>query len=679
MMGRCLFGFSGEKPFLLPDNEGVKMNTSPVRMDDLPLNRFHCRIAALTFGAHLTDGYVLGVIGYAIIQLTPAMQLTPFMAGMIGGSALLGLFLGSLVLGWISDHIGRQKIFTFSFLLITLASFLQFFATTPEHLIGLRILIGIGLGGDYSVGHTLLAEFSPRRHRGVLLGAFSVVWTVGYVLASIAGHHFISESPEAWRWLLASAAMPALLITLLRWGTPESPRWLLRQGRFAEAHAIVHRYFGPHVLLGDEVATATHKHIKTLFSSRYWRRTAFNSVFFVCLVIPWFVIYTWLPTIAQTIGLEDALTASLMLNALLIVGALLGLVLTHLLAHRKFLLGSFLLLAATLVVMACLPSGSSLTLLLFVLFSTTISAVSNLVGILPAESFPTDIRSLGVGFATAMSRLGAAVSTGLLPWVLAQWGMQVTLLILAAVLLVGFVVTWLWAPETKALPLVAAGNVGGANEQAAAALLLAQRKNGTPMSLTALSMGDERALHWLRYLMALGFEEAVLLETAADLRFASEFVARHIAEWQRQNPLDLIITGCQSSEGQNGQTPFLLAEMLGWPCFTQVERFTLNALFITLEQRTEHGLRCCRVRLPAVIAVRQCGEVALPVPGMRQRMAAGKAEIIRKTVAAELPAMQCLQLARAAQRRGATLIDGQTVAGKAQKLWQDYLRQRMQP
>lgn len=63
-------------------------------------------------------------------------------------------------------------------------------------------------------------------------------------------------------------------------------------GRFAEAHAIVHRYFGPHVLLGDEVVTATHKHIKTLFSSRYWRRTAFNSVFFVCLVIPWFVIYT---------------------------------------------------------------------------------------------------------------------------------------------------------------------------------------------------------------------------------------------------------------------------------------------------------------------------------------------------------------------------------------------------
>ena len=318
------------------------------------------------------------------------------------------------------------------------------------------------------MGHTLLAEFAPRRHRGILLGAFSVVWTIGYVLASLAGHHFISENPEAWRWLLASSALPALLITLLRWGTPESPRWLLRQGRFAEAHAVVRRCFGPHVLLGDEVVAASNKRIGTLFSPRYWRRTAFNSIFFVCLVIPWFVIYTWLPTIAETIGLEDALTASLLLNALLIVGALLGLVLTHLLAHRHFLLGSFLLLATTLIAMAFLPAGSPWTLLLFILFSTTISAVSNLVGILPAESFPTDIRSLGVGFATAMSRLGAAIGTGLLPWTLAQWGMTVTLLLLAGVLLIGFVVTWLWAPETKALPLASAGSgdkrQGGANE-----------------------------------------------------------------------------------------------------------------------------------------------------------------------------------------------------------------------
>jgi len=197
-------------------------------MDDLPLNRFHLRIAGLTFGAHLTDGYVLGVIGFALVQLTPQMSLTPLQEGLIGGSALLGLFFGSLVLGWISDHIGRQKIFNFSFVLITLASFGQFFAQTPEQLFWLRVLVGIGLGGDYSVGHTMLAEFSPRKYRGVLLGSFSVVWTLGYVAASLIGHQLVDAGPDAWRWLLASASLPALVITILRWGTPESPRWLLR-------------------------------------------------------------------------------------------------------------------------------------------------------------------------------------------------------------------------------------------------------------------------------------------------------------------------------------------------------------------------------------------------------------------------------------------------------------------
>ncbi len=345
------------------------MNTSPVRMDDLPLNRFHCRIAALTFGAHLTDGYVLGVIGYAIIQLTPAMQLTPFMAGMIGGSALLGFVSWQPGFGVDLRPYRAAKNLHLQFYADYACFVFTVFATTPEHLIGLRILIGIGLGGDYSVGHTLLAEFSPRRHRGIFAGRIQCGVDRRLCAGKYCRTSLYFRKPGGLALAAGISGVTSLADYAATLGHAGIATLATAPGGVLQKLTLSFiAIFGPHVLLGDEVATATHKHIKTLFSSRYWRRTAFNSVFFVCLVIPWFVIYTGCRPSPKTIGLEDALTASLMLNALLIVGALLGLVLTHLLAHRRFLLGSFLLLAATLVVMACLPSGSSLTLLL--LFSS---------------------------------------------------------------------------------------------------------------------------------------------------------------------------------------------------------------------------------------------------------------------------------------------------------------------
>ena len=219
----------------------------------------------------------------------------------------------------------------------------------------------------------------------------------------------------------------------------------------------------------------------------------------------------------------------------------------------------------------------------------------------------------------------------------------------------------------------------GVDEQAAAALLLRQRGDAE-FTATALTVGDERAIYWLRYFAALGFDRRVLLESSADLRFAATAVAQEIVAWQRQYGEALILTGCQSSEGQNGQTPFLIAEMLGWPCLTQVEQFTLEPPYIVVEQRTSGGRRRCRVRLPVVLGVRQCGDVALPVPGMRQRLAAAKAEIVRQPVSCdEIPNVQCQKLTRPTQRRCAMIIDGATAQEKALLLWNDYLRQRMLP
>nr|WP_232314005.1 MFS transporter [Ralstonia sp. A12] len=438
----------------MPRSPAVERLQGRVNLDDVPLNRFHIKIAGLTFGAHLTEGYVIGTVGYALSAMGNQMPLDPFWMGMLGGSALFGIFIGSLLFGRLSDIMGRQKIFLTSFLIITVASAAQFFVTSPTELFLLRVLIGIGMGGDFSVGHAILAEFSPRKHRGVLLGSFSVIWTVGYVIANVLGMAYAHATPDAWRWLLASAALPAAIILVLRMGTPESPRWLAGKGRVKEARAIVAKLFGPNVVLDGAAEPHENVGFARLFQPDLIRRTVFNCVFFMCLVIPYFAIYTFLPTILWTIGLSQGFGTDLLLNAFLVLGALVGIWLTIVLSRRGFLIGSFAVTCASLLALALLPSTASVAMIIaFAIFTLTMSAFSNLVGVFPPECFPTEVRASGVGLSVACSRLGSAVGTFLLPVSITTLGFQATMFALAAVLLIGMIVSIAWAPETKHLTL----------------------------------------------------------------------------------------------------------------------------------------------------------------------------------------------------------------------------------
>ncbi|MFM0592196.1 MULTISPECIES: MFS transporter [Paraburkholderia] len=427
-----------------------------ISLDDVPLNAFHVKIAGLTFGAHFTEGFALGTIGYALAAMNRQMPLDAFWMGMIGSSALMGIFFGSLVFGWLSDRLGRQKIFLLSFLIITAAAFAQFYVRSPAELCLLRVLIGFGMGGDFAVGHAILAEFSPRKHRGTLLGSFSVVWTIGYVVANVLGMHYADASPDAWRWLLASAGVPALIVLVLRMGTPESPRWLHGKGRVAEARAVLLKHFGAHVTLdgGHDEHGQMAGGFARLFRKDLIRRTIFNCAFFVCLVIPYFAIYTFLPTILKAIHLNNDSSADFLLNGFLVLGALIGIWLTIKLPRRVFLIGSFAVTCLSLIALSVLPESAAMGMIVaFAIFTLTMSAFSNLVGVFPPECFPTEVRACGVGLAIACSRLGSAVGTFLLPLGIVHLGFHATMTVLATVLLIGMVVSIAWAPETKHLTL----------------------------------------------------------------------------------------------------------------------------------------------------------------------------------------------------------------------------------
>jgi putative MFS transporter len=428
-----------------------------IQIDEAPLNKFHIRITALTFGSNFSDGYALGIISMALSLIGPKMNLGPVWQGLLGSSALIGLFFGSLFLGWLSDRVGRQKIYLANFLIVTVASALQYFVNDPVTLFILRILIGLALGGDYAVGSTLLAEFAPRRYRGILLSALNVLWTVGYTLATIVGYYLQNSGPDAWRWMLASGTIPGLIVLLLRMGTPESPRWLISMGRVEEARAIVKKHVGPNVEIDQMIAEAQRQTFafKDLFAKNVRMRTVFGSLFYVCNVIPYFAIYTFLPTILSSLGFQDNFGIDTILNIFLLVGAIAGLWFTERLSRRGFTIYSFACLTVALFLITVLPTTlHAIILILFIIFTFIMSAASNLTLVYPAELFPTDVRASGVGVVTAVSRVGSAIGTFLLPIM----PMKASMFAMTAVLLIGTIISVLWAPETARLSLDEASN-----------------------------------------------------------------------------------------------------------------------------------------------------------------------------------------------------------------------------
>ncbi|MCI2419505.1 MFS transporter [Saccharopolyspora sp. K220] len=432
--------------------------TEAAAFDDVALNRFHLKITALTFGANFSDGYQLGIIGIALTLIAPQLALGSAWQGLLGASALIGIFLGSTAVGWAADRMGRQRLYMLDFLLIAVASVLQFFVTGAMELFVLRLLIGFGIGADYALGPTLVAEFVPRRYRGGLLASLTAMWTVGYIAAFFFGNYLAGFGGDAWRWLLLSSALPAIVVLLVRIGTPESPRWLVSKGRLHEARAVVTRFIGAQVDFDAFAAQHVHERresYRELFGSRHWRNTAFGVLFYNCQVIPYFAIYTFLPLVLAKINLDgDEFLGDALLNLFLLLGGIGGLWLVAKLSRRGLTIGSFVVMALSLAPIGIWPDAPTALLFpLFLVFTFTMSASSNLDQVYPPELFPTELRSSGVGLLNGLSRIGSAIGTFLLPISFDSLGFSPTMVALTAILAVGAVVSLAWAPETSGLAL----------------------------------------------------------------------------------------------------------------------------------------------------------------------------------------------------------------------------------
>ncbi len=427
-----------------------------VEYDDAPLRLFHLRVAAGASGGDFCEGFGLGIIGISLSRAAPQLGLTPLWMGVLGGASLASLFAGALLSGPTADRFGRRPIFGYNMAVLAALSVLQFFVHSSVQLLVLRLAIGFVLGTDYAVNKAMLIEFAPRRVRGRILGLLSVAWATGYACAYFVGFGLDSVGTEPWRWMLLSSAIPCLLAFPLRVTVPESPMWLTNHGRGAEAAAIVWERLGASVAppVSTPAHPTTHGRWHQLFSPTWRRNSLVGCAFWTCLVIPYFAVGTFVAQVMSAMNVESGYVGGLIYNFALLGGAVLGLLTVDRISRRSFLVGSFWLAAVTTLALALWTHIPGLAMiLLFAVFAGVLSAVSNLVYVYVPELFPTDLRASGIGLATAASRTGSAASTFLLPVVMADYGIRVTLGACVAVLVAGAVICQLWAPETRNLRL----------------------------------------------------------------------------------------------------------------------------------------------------------------------------------------------------------------------------------
>jgi MFS family permease len=230
---------------------GMAEASSFAAIDELNFKRFHWLALFTTGMGVFTDGYDLASIGIVLPLVLASFgvnHLTGFESGALAGSALVGAAVGALIFGPMAQN-GRKKFYGYDVMLMAVMAFAQVFAPTLWWLIGIRFVLGIGVGADYVLSPTIMAEHANRPNRGkkIALG-FGVMWQAGALAAALMALLLLGTgiSPDLrWRIVLAFGAVPALSVMYLRRKMPETARFLARlAGDEAGAARVVEHISG---------------------------------------------------------------------------------------------------------------------------------------------------------------------------------------------------------------------------------------------------------------------------------------------------------------------------------------------------------------------------------------------------------------------------------------------------
>lgn len=382
-------------------------------IDNARFTPFHWKVLFWSTLIIIFDGYDLVIYGVVLPLLMDQWQLSPVTAGALGSAALVGMMLGAMTFGTLSDRLGRKKMIVACVILFSVVTVINGFATTPWQFGILRFLAGLGIGGVMPNVVALMTEYSPKRSRSTLVAVMFSGYAVGGMMSAGLGIWIVPT--YGWQVMFYLAVVPLLMLPLIIKYLPDSVSFLLRQGREDEVREILQameptQTLSPSDTLSLPSAKGSKAPVLELFKEgRVLSTVMFWTAFFMCLLMV-YALGSWLPKLMSMAGY--ALSSSLMFLMVLNVGAIVGAIGGGWLADRfhprPVLVVFFVLAAISLSLLGFESPMWVLYALVAVAGATTIGSQILLYAYV-AQYYPTAIRSTGLGWASGIGRNGAIV------------------------------------------------------------------------------------------------------------------------------------------------------------------------------------------------------------------------------------------------------------------------------
>jgi MFS transporter, PHS family, inorganic phosphate transporter len=436
------------------------------RMDDAKVTRQHWKIMFVSGMGFFTDAYDLFIIGVVMSILKDQWHPSTVAVGLVTSTALLASAFGAIIFGRVADMLGRKRIYGYEVLVLAAGAMASAFSPDIWWLIGFRIVLGIGIGGDYPVSATLMSEFSGKKSRGMMVSLVFAMQAAGLVVGPLLAAALLGSGLShdlVWRLLLAFGAIPALAVFQMRRHMAESPRYLLASGQHEEAHAASGHLLGEgHGAVKDGTAPKKVSFAEGFVALTHRRDLAMRligaSAAWFLMDFAYYGNTVSSPLVLRAVSpnaslITETLTQLAIFAIAAVPGYFVAAAMMDRIGRKTIQILGFAMMAASFAAIALIPGIEKLIYPFLIVYGIsyffTEFGPNATTFVYPAELFPVEGRTTGHGVASAAGKLGGFIGVFLFPILLSAGGLLAAESAAAIVSVLGIVVTLFMLPETK--------------------------------------------------------------------------------------------------------------------------------------------------------------------------------------------------------------------------------------